>query len=195
MRETTKREAPRGAAAPAGDEARVPDRLITPHLVLRKAKDDDLEPIWRNIWSDPDIAKMMLWEPTVTREAAVDRLERTKRYQASNYAYFVCRKDTDEPIGFAGIRETAPGEFEETGICIARRFQNRGYGKELLNALVELVFSRLCGRRFQYGCFRENEPSAALCRHCGFAYSHSERMVRKWDGYEYLCDFYVRSRP
>ncbi|MBR5389865.1 MAG: GNAT family N-acetyltransferase, partial [Clostridia bacterium] len=89
------------AAASAGDENPALNRLITPRLVLRKAKDDDLEPIWRNIWGDPDIAKMMLWEPTGTREAALDRLERTKRYQASNYAYFVCRKDTDEPIGFA----------------------------------------------------------------------------------------------
>lgn len=183
------------AAASAGDENPALNRLITPRLVLRKAKDDDLEPIWRNIWGDPDIAKMMLWEPTGTREAALDRLERTKRYQASNYAYFVCRKDTDEPIGFAGIRETAPSEFEETGLCIARRFQNRGYGRELLDALVELVFDRMHGHRFQYGCFHENEPSAALCRRCGFVYSHSENLIREWDGYEYLCDFYQLIRP
>ena len=166
------------------------EQLATPHLVLRKARDEDLEPVWKNIWADREIARMMLWKPTETRKEALQRLERTKNYQGSNTAFFVCLKETDEPVGFAGIQETAPGEYEETGICIARRFQRRGYGKEVLDALIELVFDQLKGHRFQYGCFHENTPSAALCRSRGFVYSHSETRIRDWDGYEYLCDFY-----
>ena len=166
------------------------EQLTTPNLVLRKAKDSDLDSIWQNVWNDPKIAATMLWKVTETREEAADRLDRTKNYQASNDAFFVCLKDTDEPIGFGGIREIAPGEYEETGICIAARFQRRGFGKEVLDALVGLAFRRLGGHRFKYGCFHENAASAALCKSCGFAYTHSEQCVRDWDGYEYLCDFY-----
>ena len=85
-------------------------RLETPRLVLRKARAEDLDAIWRNVWRDPDIAKFMLREPTRTREAAEERMARTLAYQAKGDSYFVCLRDTDAPIGFAGVREASPGE-------------------------------------------------------------------------------------
>lgn len=166
-------------------------RIETDNLVLRKAADRDLKPIWRNIWSDDEIARTMLWKPTHTEEEARSRLERTKTIHRENDAFFVCLKDSDEPIGFCGIRPAAPNVFEETGICIARKYQGLGYGKEVLKALVDLAFGELGGRSFVYGCFRENTISAALCKGCGFVYTHSVRMTREWDGYGYICDFYI----
>ena len=47
----------------------------------------------------------MLWKPTKKYEDAAERLNRTMKYQADNYAYFICLKSNDEPIGFAGIKE------------------------------------------------------------------------------------------
>lgn len=166
------------------------ERLETPRLILRKAGDGDLEPIWKNVWSDAALAERMLWTPTPTLEEARARLERTKAYQAQFNAFFVCLKETDEPIGFAGFRELGPGEYEESGVCIARAWQNRGFGKETLRALVSLAFDELGGARFVCGCFRENAPSAAVIKSCGFVYTHSEKLLREWDGYAYLCDFY-----
>lgn len=169
------------------------DSIETTHLILRKAREDDLEAIWQNVWRDEQIAKTMLWKPTKTREEAVERMRKTLGIHETSYAYFVCLKSTDEPIGFAGIKQTVPGEFEETGICIAHDYQNLGYGKETPNALIDLAFRCLHGHRFLYGCFHENTRSAALCKSCGFTYSHSEPDTRKWDQYEYLCDFYILS--
>ena len=68
------------------------ESLITENLILRKAKLTDLELIWKNVWSDEQIAENMLWKVTKTREEAVERLNRTIKYQADNYAYFVCLK-------------------------------------------------------------------------------------------------------
>ena len=59
------------------------DRFETDHLVLRKARGADLDAIWHNVWEDESIAKMMRWQPTKTREAAEDRMRRTKNYQKS----------------------------------------------------------------------------------------------------------------
>ena len=170
------------------------DRIETERLILRKAREEDLTAIWQNVWRDERIARMMLWKPTRTREEAVLRMQRTLTYQEHSDAFFVCRKDHDEPIGFAGMTETEPGEFEETGICIARDYQNRGYGKEVLRALVRLAFDTLGGHSFLYGCFHENLASAALCKGCGFVYSHSREQIREWDGYAYRCDYYKLMR-
>ena len=159
-------------------------------IALRKARESDLDAIWNNVWKDADLARMMLWEPTMDRDAADERMRRTLTYQARFPAFFVCLKDTDEAIGFAGVREKEPGVYEDSGICIARKYQNKGFGKEILTLLIELVFDELGGKKFVYGCFHENERSAAVCRALGFKYSHSSREVRDWDGYKYIADYY-----
>ena len=166
------------------------DRIETERLILRKAEERDLMPIWERVWRDEKLAATMLWAPTPTLGEARARLARTMAYQAGNYAYFVCLGETDEPIGFGGMREVEPGVWDETGLCIARDWQGRGYGKELLRALVGLAFGELGGRRFLYSCFHGNVASEALCRGCGFVYTHSDRAVRERDGYEYLCDHF-----
>ena len=170
------------------------NRLETARLVLRKARKDDLEAIWQNVWSDAEVAQTMLWQPTLTREEALRRMERTISLQSLHFTYFVCLKETDEPIGFGGIREVAPGVFDELGLCIARAHQRKGYGKEMLEALVSLAFDKLGGHTFLYSCFRENTPSASLCKALGFQYTHTDTGTRGWDGYPYTCDHFELKR-
>ncbi len=171
-----------------------PAVLDTPRLRLRKARESDLDAIWRNVWSDASLAETMLWTPTLTREDAEARMTRTLAYQAGYPAYFVCLRNTDEPIGFAGVWEKAPGAWEESGICVAAAHQGRGYGHELLAALVRLVFADFGGTVFRYECFRGNLRSAALCRALGFVYRSSADGVRERDGYRYVCDTYELTR-
>lgn len=169
-------------------------RLETARLVLRKARKADLDAIWHNVWSDAKLARTMLWQPTLSLEEAQQRMERTISLQSLHFTYFVCLKETDVPIGFAGIREVAPGVFDEMGLCIARAHQKKGYGKEMLEALVSLAFDKLGGHTFLYSCFRENTPSANLCKSLGFHYTHTDTGTRAWDGYQYTCDHFERKR-
>ena len=74
------------------------DVLETEHLILRKAREDDVELIWKNVWCDPEMAKTMLWPVTPTLDEAKERIKRTMKYHSENYAYFVCLKENDEPI-------------------------------------------------------------------------------------------------
>lgn len=164
--------------------------LETNNLILRKAKKDDLEYIWNNIWIDDDIASNMLWKPTKTREDAITRLDRTIEYQSKNYSYFICLKSNDEPIGFAGIVEKEPGIYEESGICICRKYQKNGYAKEVVNVLKILVFEKLSANRFLYGCFSTNEPSRKVCLSQGFKYLNSSNVTRDWDNKEFVVDYY-----
>lgn len=170
------------------------ERIETKNLVLRKATENDLEAIWKNIWQDESIARWMYWQPTKAYEDAVDRLERTIRYQSGNHAYFVCLKETDEAIGFAGIKEVEPKVFEESGICVAAKYQNLGYGTEILQALMQLAFEEFDGEKFIYACMKENERSRKVCQKFGFRYSHSQDEVRQWDGARFVNDFYYLMR-
>lgn len=170
------------------------ERIETKNLVLRKAKPSDLEAIYKNIWSDESVAQTMLWTPTRSLEDAVSRLERTIKYQSENYGYFVCLKDTDEPIGFGGIGKISDGYYEERGICIARKYQGRGYGKEVLGALLDLVFDHLDGDKCLYGCFSENIRSRNVALHFGFEYFESMDMTREWDHKTFTVDYYTLSK-
>ncbi len=166
------------------------DRLETKNLILRKAKVEDLDLIWKNIWYDRHIAENMLWEVTISLEEAKKRMERTIKYQSEHYAYFVCLKTNDEAIGFCGVNEQEKGIYEESGICIATKYQGRGYGKEVVSALKDLVFSKLKGERFIYGCFQSNEKSKKVCLSQGFKYLKSESHVREYDKMKYISDYY-----
>ena len=166
------------------------DRIETKNLVLRKAKESDLDAIYRNIWSDSSVAETMMWKPTGSYEEAVDRLKRTLLYQSQYPAFFVCLKETDEPIGFAGMREAEPGVYEETGICVAVKCQNRGFGKEILGALLELAFVHYEGDRFIYAFMQHNIRSKNVCLRHGFQYLGKGIEVREWDQKEHTCEYY-----
>ena len=165
-------------------------RIETEHLVLRKAKEEDLESIWKNIWREEEIAKTMLWQVTPTLEEAKERLQKTIEYQQNNDAFFVCLKTTDEPIGFAGIKKISEKEYSESGICIAKEHQGKGYAKEVVKALKKLIFEDLKGENFIYGCFQENERSRRVCLSQGFKYLCTQEKIREWDQYKHNSDFY-----
>ena len=72
------------------------------NIILRKAKADDLDAMWENVWQDKELAEYMLWKPVENYDEAKIRLEKTIEFQRTNYAFYVCLEDTDEAIGLSG---------------------------------------------------------------------------------------------
>ena len=174
------------------------ERLEGERIVLRKGRMEDVDAMWRNVWSDHSIEKNVLWHVVETREEAVERMKGSLSFQSKLDAFFVALKDTDEAIGFAGVRSVPgihgvshPGIYEDAGLGIAAAYQGQGIGKEMLQLLMKLVFEECGGKSFYYGCFTENVRSAALCKSQGFHYVFSMPGIRKWDGYEYVSDYYL----
>ena len=165
-------------------------RIETDRLVLRKAELEDLDTIYNTVWSKDSLAKYMLWEVTKDLESANIRMDKTINYQSRNFAYFIALKDSDKVIGFGGFKEIDRGLFEDAGLCIAEEYQGYGYAKEVVRKLVDIVFNKLDGKRFIYGCFRENEKSRNVCLGLGFKYLKSEDKVREYDQYKYISDLY-----
>lgn len=167
--------------------------LETKDLILRKAQFEDWRDLYHNIWSRVESARYMLWNVTKSEEDAVARMLRTLDYeQKHDTAYVVYEKHQQCVIGFAGINEIAPGVYEETGIAIGPEFTGKGYGKQIVHALVDQAFHQLGGNEFVYACRAQNTASRYLALSCGFEYTHCEERVDPRNGEQYILEFYKK---
>ena len=122
------------------------------------------------------------------------RLKRTIEYQKTHYAYFVCLKESDEPIGFVGIIEVSKDVYEDTGFCITTAYQNIGIGKEIISFMKKFVFHELSGKEFLYSCFSTNDISRKLALSQGFKYRDSCKKIRDYDQLEYISENYYMNK-
>ena len=160
--------------------------IETEDLQLRQAEFADWKPMYENVWRHESAARYMTWDVTRSEGEARDRIERTIRYQQNGGLSFIVTLD-GEPIGFAGVMETAPGIFEDTGGCLGPDFQRKGYGKQMLSALERLVFN-LGAEKFIVAHHRDNLPSKKVILSRGFRYTHSEERDDR------ILDFYEKRR-
>lgn len=157
------------------------ERLESEHIVLRKARLADVVMIYENYYSDQVVASTMLWKPEDSLESAMQRVKRTIDYQNQHDVFYVAIKQTDEPIGMAGIFQKEENVYEDTGIGIGRKYQKNGYGKEIWALLLKLAFENRNAEKFIYGSFKENVVSIALAKHFGFEYEDCYQITR-YDG-------------
>lgn len=170
---------------------RAPAQHRTKDLVLKKAEFEDYFAIWQNLWRHESAARYMLWAPTLTEEAAMDRMHRTLAHQAKNkHTYFVYEKATGTPIGFAGMMQIAPDAWEDTGVALGPDYQRRGYGSQILACLKELAFLEPGCKRFVCSCRAENEASRRTLLKGGLQYTHSEPRTDPRNGSAYTLEFY-----
>ena len=169
-------------------------KLETKDLILKKAEFEDWKTIYYNLWRHKESAKYMLWQPTETDEDAKDRMKRTIAFEEkpeNKYALFVYLKKTGEAIGFAGMRELERGIYEETGIALGPEFVRKGYGRQILTALLEEA-GKLGAKEF-HACNRTgNAASRELQLSCGFVFdSLSEEKTDSRTGETYILENHI----
>ena len=169
--------------------------LETKDLILKKAVFEDWPDIYRNLWRHAESARYMLWRVTESEEAARDRMRRTLAYeQQHEYALLVYEKKSGKAIGFAGMRELAPGLWEESGVALGPDYVGRGYGGQILDALTQRAFS-LGAREFRAYCREQNERSHRLILSRGFRPAGSERLIDERNGEEYVLLHFTLPAP
>ena len=152
------------------------ETLESPRLILRKAVPSDLEDIFTNVWGDEELLSFTVWRRSDSLDEARGRLERNFAYQKEHpYIYFVEEKESHKVIGFGGIMEEGEGVYGEGGLCIARPWQSKGYGTELLSLFLDFAFLTLGAKEFRYRYFKGNGKSEALCHK--FPFVHLETVV------------------
>lgn len=163
------------------------------NIILRKATLEDAKTMYENYWSDHIVAQTMWWKIEESLESAIARVERTIDYQKDHDGFFVALKSNNEPIGMAGIFVKEEGVYEESGIGLARKHQGKGYGKEIMELLLQLAFKERNAKKFVYCAFDSNERSIALAKHFGFHYVGSHKETR-YDNKEFIINEYELDR-
>ncbi len=166
-------------------------RMETEDIILGKAKYEDWGSIYRNVWSRPETAEYMVWKVTADEDGARERIQRTIAWQETHDAWLVYEKGSGQAIGFAGVEETEPHIYHETGIALGPEYVGRGYGKQILRLLMEYCIS-LGGQEFYYSTRAGNLASRALALSCGLSYQHSERKTDQISGKSDELEIYYR---
>ncbi len=161
-------------------------------IYLDKAVFDDWPALWQNVWSRPETARHMLWQVTETEQAAQERMRRTLAWQQDHDAWLVYERASGQAIGFAGVQETAPGVWEDTGIALGPAFTGHGYGRQVLTCLLDWCKREKSAQKFLYTARRQNTASQALARACGLVYTRSEPRTDPRTGTAYTLDVYEK---
>ena len=167
--------------------------LETRDLFLDKARQEDWRDMYERLWRHEESARYMFWQVTDSEEAARARMERTIAFEAQEpYALLVYEKVSHRAIGFAGMRQAAPGIYEEIGIALGPDYVGRGYGRQILNALTAEA-RRLGARTFRACCCSGNVASRALQISCGFRFVGTEEKTDERSGETYIMENYEKA--
>ena len=161
--------------------------IETKDLILRKARPEDWKDMYENLWSHPESARYMRWSITTSEEDAKARAIRSRDFQWNNkYAFFVEEKASGKAIGFAGMKEESNGVYEETGIAIGPAFTGKGYGKQILKALIKEAFENCGAIEFHSSAWSQNEVSRKLQEGLGIKLRGKEFKTHPETGEEYV---------
>lgn len=167
--------------------------LETQDLILKKCEFNDWKDMYQNIWCHEESAKYMLWKITTSEEAAKERiLKCIAAQEMSAYNWTVYEKKSEQAIGWAVMEEVEQGVFEDQGIAIGPAFTGNGYGKQIVNAMVELARDELGAKKLRLSYRSQNVASRKMQEACGFVYSHSEEKIDSRDGQPYEVVYTVK---
>ncbi len=105
-----------------------------------------------------------------------------------------------EPVGsqVVGGKDFTSRRTAETGSWIGKRFQGRGYGTEMRQAVAWLAFEVLGAQALRSGYWHDNAPSGAVSRKLGYQVLYGEQRRRELpdgNGHEMALSYEVRLTP
>ena len=167
--------------------------IETESLILDKAKFSDWKEMYRNVWSQPESARYMLWNITASEEEAKIRIAKTIAFQKEHDTYLVYEKSSGKAIGFAGVEKREPYIYQEAGICLGPNYVRKGFGKQILQALIQYCKEEFGAKEFIYSTREENRASNQLAQSLGFTMVSSASKTDSRDGHSYhLLQYHLK---
>ncbi|MBQ8813641.1 MAG: GNAT family N-acetyltransferase [Lachnospiraceae bacterium] len=153
--------------------------IETERLILRQFTMDDVQAMYDNWASDPEVTKFLTWpahsNPDITEMVLKDWIS---HYNEPDYYQWaiVFKEYGDEPIG--SISVVAHDDrlmIAHIGYCIGRRWWHRGIMTESLQAVIDFLFDEVGVQRIESIHDPENPHSGAVMRKCGMQYEGTLR--------------------
>ena len=144
--------------------------LETTRLLMREFREEDAEGMYE-LNSDPDVIRYTGDDPFVSIDAARDFL---RQYDA--YARFgtgrltVLLKDTNEYIGWCGLKYDQVSGDTDLGFRLLKKFWNKGYATEASIRSIEHGFKYLKIERIIGRAMQENIASINVLKKTGMVF-------------------------
>ena len=156
--------------------------IETESLILDKAKFSDWKEMYHNVWSQPESARYMEWNIATSEDAAKIRIVKTIAFQKEHDTYLVYEKSGGKAIGFAGVEKLEPYKYRETGICLGANYVGKGFGRQILQGLIQYCKEQFGAKEFIYSTRDENTASIRLAKSFGFSLIFSTAKTDNKDG-------------
>ena len=106
-------------------------------------------------------------------------------YEHQKNAVLVYEKATGKAIGFAGVEKIEPYIYQEAGICLGPDYVGKGFGKQILQVLIQYCKEEFSAKKFIYSTRAENRASNQLAKSLGFTVISSVPKTDSKDGHSY----------
>lgn len=162
--------------------------IETPRLILRQARIEDAEPMFRNWANDSDVTKYLTWPPhgnvEVTKQLLVSWVE---SYEKDNYyQWMIVLKDTNEPIGSIMASTVGRAQSAHIGYCIGKAWWHQGIMSEALKAVMDYLFDEVGFHRVESMHDPNNPNSGKVMAKCGMKFEGTHRQADRNN--QGICD-------
>ncbi len=144
-------------------------QLETPRLILRKPRASDLGNYHKQLTSDPEVARYMLWQPNsdIAHTALIFEKRLAECAAGTAFHWAITRKGEDSLIGILSLLR-----FQEDGSCsfaymLGQEFWGQGYGTEALTAVLGFAFDTIGVTSVAADHMAENPASGAVMAKAG----------------------------
>jgi ribosomal-protein-alanine N-acetyltransferase len=147
---------------------KLPSRIETERLVLRRPQSSDASEVYSRYASDAEVAKYMSWPRHPTLEVTQQVVDLwVKQWEGiSGGAFLITEPSSGEILGSTGF-DLSNRFVASTGYVLARDCWGKGYATEALGAIVSLATDCGVQRLYAY-CHYEHERSARVMEKRGF---------------------------
>ena len=146
--------------------------IETPRLILRRAKMEDAEAMFRNWANDTEVTRYLTWPPHERIEVTQSLLQSwVDRYQTDDYyQWMIVLRETNEPIGSIMASTMGRAQSAHIGYCIGKHWWHQGIMSETLKAVMDFLFDEVGYHRVESLHDPNNPYSGAVMRKCGMKY-------------------------
>jgi RimJ/RimL family protein N-acetyltransferase len=158
---------------------RPPATFATARLTARRPRADDAAAVFSAYASDPEVTRYLAWKPYERVELLADFLRDRDadwdRPKSPHYAWLLCLRGTDSPIGSIGLMPD--GGKVMCGYVLAQKFWGRGMMTEALTYLVDWAMAQPDVFRLWAFCDAANPSSARVMEKAGLT---REALLKRW---------------
>ena len=155
--------------------------LKTSRLILRPFVWGDLEAMYRNWESDPEVTKYLTWQHYTSLEDVGPVLQTWLDSYAKPdfYQWAIVPKAVGEPIGTISVigYEGQLHSYPQIGYCIGKAWWRQGYTSEALGRVIDFLIGEAGASRVESRHDPRNPNSGAVMSKCGMTYEGTLRQA------------------